>query len=278
MQGITVAEHSDLIILCLGLDETIEGEELDEGNNSGSGDKKDLELPEVQQRLLEKITELGKPVVLCLTAGSAINLSYADEYCNGILQTWYPGASGGKAVADILFGKCSPSGKLPVTFYRSLDNMLEFTDYAMTNRTYRYMKEEALYPFGYGLTYGNVVCTLAKIVEPVVLNEDIKIQVNVENKGDFVTEEVIQCYIKDLESKYAVPNYSLCGFKRIRLEPKEKKTINISIPFNSLKAVNENGEKILDSNQYLIYIGICQPDGRSKKLTGNFPIQLSLKL
>lgn len=278
MEAITVAEHSDLIILCLGLDETIEGEELDEGNNSGSGDKKDLELPEVQQRLLEKITKLGKPVVLCLTAGSAINLSYADEYCNGILQTWYPGAGGGKAVAEILFGKCSPSGKLPVTFYRSLDNMPEFTDYAMANRTYRYMKEEALYPFGYGLTYGNVVCTLAKIVEPVVQNEDIKIQVNVENKGDFGTEEVIQCYIKDLESKYAVPNYSLCGFKRIRLEPKEKKTINISIPFNSLKAVNENGEKILDSNQYNIYIGISQPDGRSKKLTGNSPIELSLKL
>lgn len=278
MEAITVAEHSDLIILCLGLDETIEGEELDEGNNSGSGDKKDLELPEVQQRLLEKITKLGKPVVLCLTAGSAINLSYVDEYCNGILQTWYPGAGGGKAVAEILFGKCSPSGKLPVTFYRSLDNMPEFTDYAMANRTYRYMKEEALYPFGYGLTYGNVVCTLAKIVEPVVLNEDIKIQVNVENKGDFGTEEVIQCYIKDLESKYAVPNYSLCGFKRIRLEPKEKKTINISIPFNSLKAVNENGEKILDSNQYNIYIGISQPDGRSKKLTGNSPIELSLKL
>ncbi|ROR31421.1 beta-glucosidase [Mobilisporobacter senegalensis] len=278
MEAVTVAEHSDIVILCLGLDETIEGEELDEGNNSGSGDKKDLELPEVQRRLLEKITKLGKPVILCLIAGSAINLSFADEHCNGILQTWYPGARGGKAVADILFGKCSPSGKLPVTFYRTLDNMPEFTDYSMTNRTYRFMKEEALYPFGYGLTYGNVVCTSAKFVEPIVQNKDIKIEVDVENKGDFGTEEVIQVYIKDLESKYAVLNYSLCGFKRIRLESNEKKKINISFPFQSLKVINEKGEKILDSSKFRVHVGTSQPDERSTKLLGNPPLQLSLQL
>lgn len=278
MEAVTVAKHSDIVILCLGLDETIEGEELDEGNNSGSGDKKDLELPEVQRRLLEKITKLGKPVILCLIAGSAINLSFADEHCNGILQTWYPGARGGKAVADILFGKCSPSGKLPVTFYRTLDNMPEFTDYSMTNRTYRFMKEEALYPFGYGLTYGNVVCTSAKFVEPIVQNKDIKIEVDVENKGDFGTEEVIQVYIKDLESKYAVLNYSLCGFKRIRLESNEKKKINISFPFQSLKVINEKGEKILDSSKFRVHVGMSQPDERSTKLLGNPPLQLSLQL
>lgn len=278
MEAVTVAEHSDVVILCLGLDETIEGEELDEGNNSGSGDKKDLELPQVQQRLLEKITKLGKPVILCLIAGSAINLSFADEHCNGILQTWYPGARGGKAVADILFGKCSPSGKLPVTFYRSLDNMPEFTDYSMANRTYRFMKEEALYPFGYGLTYGNVVCNLAKVVEPVTKYEDIKVQVTVENKGNIGTEDVIQIYIKDLESKYAVPNYSLCGFKRLRLEPQEKKLVNVTIPFDSLKVVNEHGDKILDSSKFEISIGTCQPDVRSTKLVINSPLLLSLEL
>lgn len=278
MEAVTVAEHSDVVILCLGLDETIEGEELDEGNNSGSGDKKDLELPKVQRRLLEKITKLGKPVILSLMAGSAINLSFAHENCNGILQTWYPGARGGRAVADILFGKCSPSGKLPITFYKTLNNIPDFTDYSMTNRTYRFMKEEALYPFGYGLTYGNVVCTSANIIEPVVENMDIKVQVTVENQGDFGTEEVIQFYMKDLESQYAVQNYSLCKFKRLRLESQEKKEINVTIPFDSLKVVNEDGDKILDSRKFKIYIGTCQPDVQSTKLVGNSPLILSLQL
>ena len=207
-----------------------------------------------------------------------MNLSFSEEHCNGILQTWYPGARGGRAVADILFGKSSPSGKLPITFYRTLDFMPEFTDYAMTNRTYRFMKEEALYPFGFGLTYGDIVCNFADILKPVVENKDIKIQVEAANTGVFGTEEVIQCYIKDLNSEYAVPNYSLCGFKRIRLEPQEKKKIDISIPFDSLKAINGNGDKILDSREFILSIGISQPDKRSIELTGKAPILLSLHL
>lgn len=278
MEAVTVGKHSDVVVLCLGLDETLEGEELDEGNSSGSGDKKDLELPLVQRQLLEQITNLGKPVILCLMAGSALNLSFGKEHCNSILQIWYPGARGGKAVADILFGNDSPSGKLPVTFYSNLDSMPEFTDYTMTNRTYRFMKEKALYPFGFGLTYGEVVCNLAEIVEPVVENKDITIQIEAENIGDFGTEEVIQCYIKDLESKYAVPNYNLCGFKRIQLQPKEKKTVDISIPFDSLKVIDEDGNQLLDSSKFTIYIGMSQPDERSIELTGKTPILLSLSL
>lgn len=278
MEAVTVAEHSDVVILCLGLDETMEGEELDQGNNSGSGDKKDLELPKVQRLLLEKITKLKKPVILCLMAGSAIDLSFAQEHCNGILQAWYPGARGGRAVADILFGKYSPSGKLPITFYKTLNHIPEFTDYSMTNRTYRFMKEEALYPFGYGLTYGNVVCTSANMVEPVVENIDIKVQVTVENQGNIKTEEVIQFYVKDLESQYAVQNYSLCKFQRLQLESQEKKEITVTIPFDSLKVVNEEGDKILDSRKFEIYIGTCQPDVQSTKLVGNSPLILSLQL
>jgi beta-glucosidase len=182
MEAVTVAEHSDVVVLCLGLDETIEGEELDEGNNSGSGDKKDLELPQVQKELLQRIVETGKPTVLCLIAGSAINLSYAQEHCNGILLAWYPGARGGRAVADILFGNCSPSGKLPVTFYSSLDNLPSFTDYALKNRTYRYIDEAPLYPFGYGLTYGDVIVKHAELVSEVEQEKDIEIKVVLENK------------------------------------------------------------------------------------------------
>ena len=278
MEAVTVAEHSDIVILCLGLDETIEGEELDEGNNVGSGDKKDLELPEVQRKLLEKIVAVGKPVILCILAGSALNLSYAEEHCNGILMGWYPGARGGKAIADILFGKTSPSGKLPITFYASLDNLPDFTDYSMRNRTYRYIEEKPLYPFGYGLTYGDVICTDAVLEEEVKLNEDIKIKVSAKNRGKVGTEDVIQVYIKDEESQYAVRNTSLCGFKRIFLNPGEEKEIHMTIPFEALKVVNDEGERILDSKKFILYIGVSGADERSIELTKKEPVIVPIRL
>lgn len=158
-----VADNSDVVVLCVGLDETLEGEEGDTGNSYASGDKIDLQLPQVQRDLMEAVKETGKPVVLCLMAGSDIDLSYASEHFDAVLQLWYPGAQGGKAAAKVLFGEVSPSGKLPVTFYKSLDELPEFTDYRMAGRTYRYMKGKAQYPFGYGLTYGDVCVTGAVI-------------------------------------------------------------------------------------------------------------------
>ena len=199
-EAVITAEHSDVVILCVGLDETLEGEEGDTGNSDASGDKKDLHLPKVQEELIQKVTAVGKPTVIVLMAGSAIDLNYAQEHCNGILLAWYPGARGGKAVADLLFGKVSPSGKLPVTFYKDLEGMPEFTDYSMKNRTYRYMEGEALYPFGYGLTYGKVQVKEARVLNEVTRESDIEVQVTAENRGNLRTEEVVQIYIKDLES------------------------------------------------------------------------------
>ncbi|MFZ5989221.1 MAG: glycoside hydrolase family 3 C-terminal domain-containing protein [Bacillota bacterium] len=278
VEAVTVAEHSDLVILCLGLDETIEGEEGDEGNNYASGDKKDLELPKVQKNLLEKIVGVGKPTVLCLMAGSAINLSYAQEYCNGILLTWYPGARGGKAIADLLFGNTSPSGKLPVTFYRSLESLPPFTDYSMKNRTYRYMEETPLYPFGYGLSYGDVVLKHAELNEAVEMEKDINITVTLQNRGSIAVEEVVQAYIKDEQSRYAVRNTSLCGFLRVALGAYEEKQISMTIPFDSLKVVNQEGEKILDSKKFILFMGVSAPDERSIELTGKKPVSISIEL
>ena len=157
-EAIVVAKHSDVVVLCLGLDETLEGEEGDTGNSYASGDKKDLMLPPCQQRLLEAVLKVGKPVIVCMMAGSSIDMSVATDKAAAILQCWYPGAQGGKTVADILFGDVSPSGKLPLTFYHNedLDKMPAFEDYAMKGRTYRYFKNEPLYPFGFGLTYADV--------------------------------------------------------------------------------------------------------------------------
>lgn len=152
----TVAEHADAVILCLGLDETLEGEAGDAGNSDASGDKADLQLPASQKKLLESVLAVGKPTVVCMLAGSAMDLNLASEQASAILQVWYPGALGGRAVAKALFGGCSPSGKLPITLYRDLGGLPEFTDYSMKGRTYRYLEKEPLYPFGYGLTYGKV--------------------------------------------------------------------------------------------------------------------------
>ena len=155
-EALSVAKNSDVVILCLGLDETLEGEEGDTGNSYASGDKADLLLPQVQRELAEAVMQAGKPVILLNMTGSAMDLRYFEEHADAVMQVWYPGARGGKTIAEVLFGEISPSGKLPVTFYNSIEELPEFEDYGMKGRTYRYFEGTPLYPFGYGLTYGDV--------------------------------------------------------------------------------------------------------------------------
>jgi len=275
-EAITVAKHSDVVLLCVGLDETIEGEEGDEGNAYASGDKKTLELPAVQQELIEKVTATGTPVILCMVSGSSMNMCYSEEHNEAILQVWYPGASGGTAFADIIFGKTSPSGKLPVTFYRRTDDLPEFTDYAMANRTYRYYQGEVLYPFGYGLTYGDVKCSGASIVSQD--DDKVVVEATVKNMGTVATEDVVQVYIKHLDSQYAVPNVSLCGFKRAVWGIGEEKTLQIEIPMKSFKVYNEAGDNIIDGKNYELYVGMSMPDDKSTSLLGAAPLKLAVEL
>lgn len=277
-EAIITAEHSDVVVICVGLDETLEGEEGDAGNSDASGDKKDLHLPKVQEELIEKVTAVGKPTILVLMAGSAIDLNYAQEHCSGILTVWYPGARGGKAVADLLFGNVSPSGKLPVTFYKGIEELPEFTDYSMKNRTYRYMEQESLYPFGYGLSYGNVQVTGAKVDGQVTKESDIRVHVSLENQGQADTDEVVQIYIKDLESSLAVPNHSLCGFQRVSLKAGEKKDLEMVVSNRAMSVVDEEGERHIDSRNFKLFVGLSQPDARSAKLTGKKPAQILVTL
>lgn len=263
-EAVTVAKHSDVAILVLGLDETLEGEEMDAGNNAEScGDKRDLLLPEPQRELLHKVLEVGKPTIVVLMTGSAIDLSEAEEKAGAILLSWYPGAGGGKAVADLLFGKKSPSGKLPVTFYRNeaLDEMPDFTDYSMRNRTYRYYTGEPLYPFGYGLTYGDVVVT-------GVAADQSTASVTVENRGAQATEDIVQLYIKDEDSADAPPNPVLCGFQRVSLRPGEKKTVDVTIDGGAFTVVNIEGKRVPGSGSWTLYAHTGQPDTRTFRLTG----------
>ena len=267
-----MAKHSDTVVLVLGLDETLEGEEMDAGNNAEScGDKVDLLLPEPQRELLHRVLDVGKPTIVILMAGSAIDLSEAEEKAEAVLLSWYPGAGGGKAVADILFGKVSPSGKLPVTFYRNeaLQEMPEFTDYSMKNRTYRYYTGQPLYPFGYGLTYGDVVVT-------GVTADRNTAAVTVESRGSRATEDVIQLYIKDQESSHAPVNPVLCGFQRVSLEPGEQKTVEVAINSSAFTVVNADGEHVPGSGHWTLYAHTGQPDARTARLTGKTAVQVSI--
>ncbi len=252
-----VAEHSDLVVLCVGLDSTIEGEEGDTGNEFSSGDKLDLYLPESQRNLVYAVMNTGKPVIIVTASGSAINVN-AD--CNALIQAWYPGQFGGKALADILFGKVSPSGKLPVTFYEKADALPDFEKYSMEGRTYRYADKNVLYPFGYGLSYGDIRCTALAYCDGTA-------EVTAVNNSNVTAEDVIQLYIKG-SGENAVPNHSLCGFRRIRLEPGEETTVKIPIPERAFESVNEEGIRLIEGDSFTLYAGTSQPDALSEKLTG----------
>ena len=271
-EAVTVAKHSDAVVLVLGLDETLEGEEGDAGNAAASGDKPDLLLPRPQRSLLTRVLEVGKPTVVILMAGSAIDISEAQEKAGAVLLTWYPGAGGGRAVADLLFGKASPSGKLPVTFYRNeaLSEMPNFTDYSMNNRTYRYYTGTPLYPFGYGLTYGDVAVTCVEATRESAA-------VTVENRGSRATEDVVQLYIRDNGSVYAPVNPVLCGFCRVSLAPGETRTVDIGIDPAALTVVNAKGERIPGSGSWTLFAGTGQPDSRTAELTGKKSVASELR-
>lgn len=270
-EAIIVAKNSDVVVLVLGLDWTLEGEQGDNNNFNASGDKYNLMLPPVQQELMEKVLAVGKPTVVLLMAGSAVDVSRAQEKANAVMLTWYPGAGGGDAVADLLFGKVSPSGKLPLTFYHNeaLAEMPDFTDYSMNNRTYRYYTGAPLYPFGYGLTYGNVAVTGLTATRQTAA-------VTVENKGSRATEDVVQLYIKDNGSADAPTNPILCGFGRVALEAGESKTVEVAIDPLALTVVNDAGQRIPGSGSWTMYAGLGQPDKRTEELTGNAAVSVQI--
>ena len=271
-EALAVAENSDVVVLALGYDERLEGEEPDDGNAYGSGDKEDLLLPPPQRKLLHAVLALKKPTVLLLMAGSAVDVSEAQERANAILLTWYPGARGGKAVAELLFGEASPSGKLPVTFYKNeaLSELPAFTDYAMAGRTYRYYKGTPLYPFGYGLSYADMALSRLRA-------DRSEAKLWVENRSPFAAEEVVELYLKDEASPDAPPHPLLCGFRRVRLEAGESREVTIPIEARAFTVVTAAGERVPGSGSWKLYAGFGQPDSRTEELTGKACLSVSVK-
>lgn len=266
-EALTVAEYSDVVLLVVGLDETLEGEEGDTGNSDASGDKRDLSFPLPQKKLMDAVLECEKPVIVLNMTGSAMDLRKADEKSAAVLQVWYPGARGGKAVADVLFGKISPSGKLPVTFYKDTADLPDFEDYSMKDRTYRFYTGEVLYPFGYGLTYGD--CKTEKVSVRMKKEEEVIFTAEITNYKNTPTDDVFQVYVKDMDTPFAVLNPSLAAFKRVHLEAGETKVVELQIRNQAFTSVNEEGERKQFGKRFQLYGGFSQPDQRSEMLTGS---------
>jgi beta-glucosidase len=273
----SMAERAEVVVLCLGLDADIEGEQGDAGNSEAAGDKATLALPGLQQRLLEDVVAVGKPTVLVLIAGSALAVGWADEHVGAILQAWYPGQAAGTALADVLFGGYSPAGRLPISFPRSLADVPDFASYAMKGRTYRYLEREPLYPFGYGLSYTRFdYSDLTFSKRSVKAGDSVQVSATVTNAGSRTGDEVVELYVKDLEASCAVPHHDLRGFERITLAPGESRTVTFELDARALSLIDERGRRVLEPGRFRVTLGGSQPDARSVALMGKAPLAADL--
>jgi beta-glucosidase len=244
----------------LGLSARIEGEEMKvKAEGFSGGDRTSLDLPAPQEKLLERICAVGKPVVLVLTSGSALSVNWADAHVPAILEAWYPGESGGKAVAEVLAGDVSPSGRLPVTFYKSVDQLPPFDDYSMSNRTYRYFNDEVLYPFGYGLGYSTFQYSNPLVGEAIVADKSEEtISVEVANTGRMPADDVVELFLTH-EGVPGAPTRELKGFHRVHLARGEKQSVTFTLDERDLSSVDEEGQRRLVPGEVKVWIGDGQP-------------------
>jgi beta-glucosidase len=259
-EALSAARYSDIIIACMGYTPELEGEEGEVADSDGGGDKMALELPEIQRELLRKLAETGKPIVLVLTGGSPISLASVEDCPDSVLLVWYPGQAGGTALADILFGDNVPAGRLPMTFPRSLEQLPPFRDYRMQGRTYKYMNEEPLYRFGFGLSY-----TKFEYREPVLNQKSIEagqsldFQVEVLNAGSYDAEEVVQIYIQKNNRADDDPILRLVQFKRVYIQSGEKVNVEFSVPPERLSYYDQEGRPNIEPGDYTLFAGGCCP-------------------
>ncbi len=260
-EALEAAAQADVVILCLGLSPYVEGEEMPvEVEGFVGGDRTDIALPAAQQRLLERIHALGKPVVLVLLGGSAIAVPWADAHVPAILQAWYPGEAGGTALADVLFGDHNPSGRLPVTVYKSIADLPPFGDYAMANRTYRYFRGEPLYAFGHGLSYTTFAYAHLRLSRTTIsADESLTVQADVTNTGQRAGDEVVQLYLSYPPTSPRNPIRQLRGFQRVGLAPGETKTVSFTLAPRDLALVNDAGQRSVEAGEYRVSVGRRQP-------------------
>ncbi|WP_298554736.1 glycoside hydrolase family 3 protein [uncultured Algibacter sp.] len=257
--AIEAAKKSEVIVLCLGLSPSIEGEEMPvllEGFDKG--DRSEITLPKTQIELMKKVQALGKPTVLVLLNGSALAVNWAADNVPAILEAWYPGEFGGNAIADILFGDYNPAGRLPVTFYKSVTDLPDFKNYNMENRTYKYFKGKPLFPFGHGLSYTNFTYKNLNVKEIIALNDNIEVDVEVTNSGKMDGDEVVQLYLSHNDDDEAIR--SLVGFKRIHIKSGETQKVTMTITPKQYSKINFEGKAKAETGNVTLTIGGKQPN------------------
>ncbi|MGP8176013.1 MAG: glycoside hydrolase family 3 C-terminal domain-containing protein [Terracidiphilus sp.] len=262
-EAVAAARNADVVIAVLGITGDQEGE---------NHDRTSLDLPTPEEELLEAVTAGGKPVVLVLANGSALAVNWASAHMNAILESWYAGEEGGAAIAETLSGKNNPAGRLPVTFYTGLDQLPQFEDYSMQNRTYRYFKGKPLYPFGYGLSYTTFSYTNLKLPKAAIsAGAPLTAEVSVTNTGKREGDEVAQLYLS-FPNVPGAPQRALRGFKRVRLAPGQSQTVRFELKERDLSMVSEAGEPIIPDGAYTVSIGGGQPDTGAPAVTGTFRV------
>jgi beta-glucosidase len=259
---VALAKSADAVVMVMGLSSRLEGEEMPvriEG--FAGGDRTSLDLPKVQQELMEKVVAAaaGKPVALVLLNGSALALGWADENVPAILEAWYPGQAAGTAVADVLFGNVSPAGRLPLTFYRSLDQLPPFDDYAMKGRTYRYFTGQPLYPFGHGLSYAQFAYGKLALPKKALAGAPVTLSVQVQNDGGMEADEVVQVYVTNRQASGEVPLRALKGFQRVTLQPGEKRVVRFTLDERAFSMIAPDGRRLVEPGTFTIAVGGKQP-------------------
>jgi beta-glucosidase len=260
-KAIEAASGADIVVAALGLSPAIEGEEMPiEAPGFKGGDRVDIGLPGPQGELLEQLHKLGKPIVLVLLNGGALAVNWAAENVPAIIEAWYPGQAGGRAVADILFGDYNPAGRLPVTFYKSVDDLPPFEDYQMEGHTYRYFRGDPLYPFGYGLSYTTFAYSNLKLsAKAIARDETITISADVQNTGDRAGDEVVQLYVSNLTASVPTPIRQLAGFERVHLKPGQKETVAFTLTSHQLSVIDDEGQRVVEPGEFQVAIGGRQP-------------------
>ena len=245
VEAVKAARQADAVVLFLGLTARLEGEEMRvELEGFRGGDRTRIDLPAAQERLLERIVAVGKPTVLVLLNGSALAVSWAQQHVPAIVEAWYPGQAGGTAIADVLFGDYNPGGRLPVTFYKSVDDLPPFDDYRMEGRTYRFFKGTPLYPFGYGLSYTSFAYKQLRTSAGTLRADDtLTVRVDVTNTGQREGDEVVQLYVRHLGSRVTRPREDLRGYRRVTLRPRETRTVQFPLVAASLAYWNPDSHR-----------------------------------
>ena len=272
-EAIQTANQADAVVLVLGLNERLEGEEMKvEAEGFEGGDRTSLNLPANQEELMKAMIATGKPVILVLINGSALSINWANDNVPAILTAGYPGQQGGNAIADVLFGDYNPAGRLPVTYYKSVDQLPPFENYDMKGRTYRYFDKKPLYPFGFGLSYTKFKYSNLKFPANPSSEKDFEVSVDVTNIGERDGDEVVELYLKDEKASTPRPILQLEGFERISLKKGESKTVRFTITPRQLSLIDKKGHRIVEPGWFAISVGGKQPDGSDDTQKSRFQI------